>query len=213
MSTINPPAPHGHGHEEPALGSANADSVLAGHEPDNEFAVKPIMAIPIAVVATFVIAFSVAAGAFAYFNAPPPNDPFAQPEAVKRNAEGINEQLSRTMREGLFKNKPNVDQPRLEPLRRLEGDGMFYARPPLPTGNSPEIHVDAIKPDRVAALHTAGYADHDKKFAHIPIGEAMKAAVKEKMFPVQKNGSKATPTADKPSESSGGFGVQPPAPK
>ena len=202
-----------HGHEEPVLGAVNPEALRAGHEPDNTFAVKPIMGIPIAVVATFVIAFSVAAGAFAYFRTQE-KDPFAHPAAVEANAKGTNERLNQTQRGGLYVEQPAIPQPRLEPLKRLEKDGMFIARPALPNGNSPEIHPDEIKPDRVAELHTTGYADKDHKFAHIPIDEAMKIAAADKgMFPVQKNGSKATPSADKPSASSGGAGVQPAAPK
>ena len=202
-------APDDHG----GGGGVDPAAIAAGHELDSTFAVKPILAIPIAVVITFVIGFSVAAGCFVYFNPPVKKDPFAHPEAVAESIKGTNERLDRTAREGLFKTKPIVDQPRLEPLKRLEKDGMFIARPAMPTGNSPEIHPEEIKPDRVAALQTAGFTD-DHKFARIPIGDAMELAVADKaMFPVQKSTSKPTPSADKPSSSSGGAGVQPAAPK
>ena len=202
-----------HGHDmEPALGTTNPDAIRAGHEPD-AFAVKPIMSIPLAVVVTFVIAFSVAAGAFAYFNAPPPKDQFAHPDAVARSEEGTNERLARTERAGLEKNpKREVDQPRLEPLQMLEKDGMYFARPPLPRGNSPEIHVDDIKPDRVADLHTSGL-NADKKFAHIPIDEARKLVVERKLLPVNKNGSKPTPSSEQPTAANGGAGIEPKLPK
>ena len=203
-------APDDHG----GGGGVDPAAIAAGHELDSTFAVKPILAIPIAVVITFVIGFSVAAGCFVYFNPPVKKDPFAHPEAVAESIKGTNERLDRTAREGLFKTKPIVDQPRLEPLKRLEKDGMFIARPAMPTGNSPEIHPEEIKPDRVAALQVAGYADKDHKFARIPIADAMGLAVADKaMFPVQKTASKPTPSADKPSSSSGGAGVQPAAPK
>ena len=209
MSSTNAP----HGPEEPVLGNVNPDAVRAGHEPDNTFAVKPVMGIPIAVVATFVIGFSVAAAFFVYFNPTPTKEPFAHPEAVARSEKGTNDRLDRTERAGLRDNKAReVDQPRLEPLKRLEKDGMFIARPTMPTGNSPEIHPDEIKPDRVPALHTFGYAE-DKHYGRIPIDDAMKEAVAKKMFPVNKSGSKPTGSADKPSSSSGGAGVQPPGPK
>jgi hypothetical protein len=202
-----------HGHDEPVLGAVSPEALAAGHEPDNTFAVKPIMGIPIAVVVTFVIAFSVAAGAFAYFRTSG-NEPFAHPAAVDANAKGTNERLSQTQRGGLYVEQPPIAQPRLEPLKRLEKDGMFYARPPLADGNSPEIHPDDIKPDRVAELQTKGFTDKDHKFAKIPIGDAMRIAAGDKnMFPVQKNGSKATPSADKPSASNGGAGVVPAVPK
>ena len=209
MSTTD----HGHG-DELVLGAVNPDALKAGHEPDNTFAVKPIMAIPLAVVVTFVIAFTVAAGSFAYWNRTE-TDKFAHPDAVAKAARGHNDTLEATERAGLRNNpKREVDQPRLEPLKRLEKDGLYWARVAMPNGNSPELHPDEIKPDRVAALQSAGFTDKDHKFAKIPIGEAMRIAANDKaMFPVQKNGSKATPTADRPSSSSGGAGVQPALPK
>jgi hypothetical protein len=230
MSTTNPPTPGdpqpGAGRQWPAdaaHGSAPDDhgggggvdpaALRAGHEPD-AFYVKPILSIPLAVVVAFVIGFAVAAGAFAYFRAEARKpDPFAHPEEVARNAQSLNEQLLRTERAG-FSNNPvrEGDQPRLEPLRRREGDGLFYARTEMPTGNSPEIHPEDIRPDRVAALQRAGYVDHDKKFARIPIADAMKVAVGNKeLFPVQKSASKPVATADRPSASNGGQGVAPPA--
>ncbi|MFO0805049.1 MAG: hypothetical protein U0791_18240 [Gemmataceae bacterium] len=201
---------HGHG-DEPALGAVNPDALKAGHEPDNTFAVKPILGVPLAVVVTFVIAFTVAAGAFAYWSRTE-TDRYAHPEAVEAAKKGTNDRLAAIDRAGLHKNDlRQVDQPRLEPLKRLEADGMYHLRVPMPTGNSPEIHPEEIKPDRVADLQTAGYADKDHKFAKIPIRDAMRIAVADKaMFPVAKNGSKPTPTADKPSSSSGGAGVSPP---
>lgn len=208
MTTTN-----SHGHDmEPALGTTNPDAIRAGHEPD-AFAVKPIMSVPLAVVVTFVIAFSVAAGAFAYFNGAPPQDPYAHPDAVERSREGTNARWARTERAGLEKNpRREVDQPRLEPLQLLEKDGMYFSRPPLPKGNSPEIHVDDIKPDRVADLHTRGL-NESKQYAHIPIGEAMDLVIDKKLLPVNKNGSKPTPSAERPTAASGGAGVEPKLPK
>lgn len=209
MSTTD----HGHG-DEPALGAVNPDALKAGHEPDNNFAVKPILGVPLAVVVTFVIAFTVAAGCFAYFRKTA-TDPYAHPEAVAKNARPLNDRLSAIDRAGLAENKlREVDQPRLEPLKRMEADGLYWARVPMPSGNSPEIHPEEIRPDRVAELQTKGYTDKEHKFAKIPIGDAMRIAVADKtLFPVRKDGSKPTPTADKPSSSSGGAGVQPALPK
>ncbi|MDB5307765.1 MAG: hypothetical protein JWO38_1967 [Gemmataceae bacterium] len=234
MSTTNPSGPGGHQHpgagrQWPADaaygaggdnhgggGGVNPEAVKAGHEPD-AFAVKPIMGIPLAVVATFVIAILVAAGTFAYFtrdDALRPG-PFAHPDAVTRGEAPLNDQLERTERAGLRQNQQReVDQPRLEPLRRLESDGKFFARPPLPTGNSPEIHWEEIRPDRVPALQKAGYADAEKKYARIPITDAMRLAAGNKdLLPVQKNPSKPVGTDLRPSASNGGRGVQPPLPK
>jgi hypothetical protein len=213
MTTTN--GSSGHGHDEPALGAVNPEAIAAGHEPDNTFAVKPIMSIPLAVVVTFVIAFSVAAGAFTYFNRTT-SEPFAHPEAIAQNAKGTNARLDRIERAGLRENKlREFDQPRLEPLRRLEKDGMFYVRVPMPQGNSPEIHPEEIRPDRVSELNgKAAFADKDHKFAKLPIEDAIKLAAADKnMFPVAKGASKPVPTADRPSASSGGRGTVPALPK
>jgi len=222
MRTTKPGASGGH-HEEAPTG-ASPEAIKAGHEPD-AFAVKPIMSIPIAVVLTFVVAFAVAAGVFAYFmnQAARPN-PLAHPDGVARGSVPLTQRLERIDRAGSNANtKREVDQPRLEPLKRLaaggpatkgEDAGRFTTQLELPNGNSPQIHPEEIQPDRVAALKRAEYIGNDKKFARIPIADAMKIAVEGKgIFPVQAAPSAAVKTADKPSASSGGHGIVAPAPK
>lgn len=194
-------------------GGVNPESIRAGHEPD-VFAVKPILSVPLAVVVSFVIAFVVAAVAYKMLSGEE-RDPFTHPDAVAREQEPLNNRLARIERKGLDETNPRreMDQPRLEPLRRLEGNGLFYARPELPTGNSPEIHPEEISPDRVAALQRAGYTDGDKKTARIPIADAMKIAVAGKtLFPVQKVPSNPVSTADRPSTSNAGRSTPPAAP-
>jgi hypothetical protein len=195
-------------------GGVNPEAVRAGHEPD-AFAVKPIMGIPIAVVASFVIAFTVAGFVFAYFMGNVKDNPMAHQEAVDRGKAPLNERLERIERAGLEKDPlREVDQPRLEPLKRLEGDGLAYTRPELPTGNSPQIHPEEILPNRVPALQRAGYVGADKKFARIPIEAAMRLAVEqEDVLPVRKEQSKPVPSYEKPSAASAGRGVMPAAPK
>jgi hypothetical protein len=199
-------------------GGVNPEAIKAGHEPD-VFVVKPIMSIPIAVLIFFVSAFSVAAGVFFYFmhSANDPN-PLAHPEAIDRGNAKLNERLERIDRKGLATNsKREVDQPRLEPLKQLEADGnaqrMATTRPELPTGNSPQIHPEELSPDRVPALQHAGYVDAQKKYARIPIDDAMKIAVEgNTLFPVQKSPSKPLGTSTRPSTSNGGMGEMPPTP-
>ena len=173
MSTTNPPpggdqpgagpnwpadvrhgaAPDDHG----GGGGVDPAALRAGHEPD-VFAVKPVLSIPLAVLVSFVIAFAVATGTFFYFRgvAEKP-DPLADPLAVERSETPLNDRLLRTERAGLEKNPlREVDQPRLEPLRRAaRTTASTFSRPPLPTGNSPEIHWEDIRPDRVKAAQTA----------------------------------------------------------
>jgi hypothetical protein len=204
---LSAPDEHGGG------GGVNPEAVQAGHEPD-AFAVKPIMSIPLAVVVAFVIAFTVAGFVFAYFMGRVKDNPMAHQEAVDRGKAPLNERLSRIDRGGLDQDKDReVDQPRLEPLKRLEGDGQTYTRPELPTGNSPQIHPEEILPNRVTALQRAGYVGADKKFARIPIEDAMRLAVEQKdVLPARKEQSRPVPSYEKPSMASAGRGVMPTAP-
>jgi hypothetical protein len=196
----------------------NPDAVRAGHEPD-VFDVKPILGIPGAVVATFVVAFLVAASVYGYFAATKTNaDPMANPQAVARNEAPLDERLSRIDRQGLDKDKyREVDQPRLEPLRRLAGEGQSTTQPPLPTGNSPEIHPEDIRPDlrpeKVPGLFRSGWVGAGKKAARIPITDALKLAADKKVagtvLPVRKDPIKL-PTSDQlPSSANAGRGGQP----
>ena len=99
---------------------------------------------------SFVIAISVAVGGFWYLMSQDPNDPYAHPDAVARGDVPLNDRLSRTDRFGMRENDPlrEVDQPRLEPLKRWRLNGKTTTRPELPTGNSPQIHPEEIGPDR-----------------------------------------------------------------
>jgi hypothetical protein len=196
-------------------GGANPEAIRAGHEADL-FMVKPIMSIPLAVVIAFIVAFAVAAGVFVYvMNEGTRPDPFAHPEAVARGNEPLNERLARIDRAGREKNEQReVDQPRLEPLRRLEANGRYTTQPELPTGNSPYIHPESIMPDRVPGLQQAEYVGPEKKYARIPIGDAIRVAAGSKeMFPVQKTPSNPIGAAHRPSYSAAGRGMVPPAPK
>jgi hypothetical protein len=159
-------------------GGVSPAAIRAGHEPDS-FYVKPIFAIPLAVVVTFVIAFLVALGFFLYFM-DVPSDPRANPAAAKANDAPANERLARIDRKGSDGN-PNVkaDNPRLEPLRQLEGNGQTITRPPLPDGyNSPELHPEeinpALRPESVPALAKSGKQPDGT--VHIPITDAMTKA-------------------------------------
>jgi hypothetical protein len=197
-------------------GGVNPDAIRAGHEPD-AFYVKPILSIPAAVVITFIVAALVALGVYTYFMAVPA-DPMANPQAVARNREPLDERLARIERAGLEKNvQREVDQPRLEPLRRLANEGQVTTQPPLPTGNSPEIHPEDIRPDlrpdKVPGLFQAGWVGAGKKAARIPITDAMKLATDKKaganVLPVRKDPIRL-PTSDQlPSGSNAGRGGKP----
>src|SRR5262249_31752755 len=131
MSTGNPhdphtgPTPPGAGPQWPADarnlsapdehgggGGVNPEAGRAGHAPDT-FNIRPIFSIPVAVVVAFVVGTAVAVGAFYYLMAVV-KDPMANPQAAERNNAPLDDRLGR-----LGRGTPN-DQPRLEPLVRLE---------------------------------------------------------------------------------------------
>ncbi|HJZ56485.1 MAG TPA: hypothetical protein VKE74_16080 [Gemmataceae bacterium] len=193
-------------------GGVNPEAVQAGHEPD-AFYVAPILSIPLAVVITFVVAFTAATIAFLYLTAPR-TDPLAHPGAAKAADAGTNEQLARVERKGLDGN-PDIksDNARLEPLRQLEADGKTITRPPLAHGyNSPELHPEdvnpVLRPDKVPTLQTS-------EGGKLSIADAMAQATGEKrdaILPVRKDQVRPAPSDRRPSGANAGRGDVPPAP-
>ncbi len=228
MSTTNQPgagpnwpadAAHGGAPDDSGGGGGvNPEALKLGHEPD-AFQVKPILSIPFAVAVTFVVGFAVAAGVFAYVSAQAAKpEPFAHPEALARGNAPLNDRLARIELKGSNSVKSEVDAPRLETLRRLQGNDkekthQFTTQPELPTGNSPWVHPEDIQPSRVAALQRAGYTDNDKKFARIPIEDAMKLVIEKGLLPAHKGGARPQSSADRATEANAGRGGLPAAPK
>ena len=199
-------------------GGVNPEALKAGHEPDS-FYVKPIFAIPIAVVVTFLIAFAVTTAFFIYLMAVP-DDPRANPAAAKANDAPTNERIARIDRKGSDGN-PDVkaDNARLEPLRQLEGDGLTITRPPLADGyNSPELHPEeinpALRPDSVPALAKSGKQPDGT--VHLTIGDAMSKATgsrKAEVLPVRKDQVKPTTSDMKPTGANAGRAPAPAGPE
>ncbi|HEX4606931.1 MAG TPA: hypothetical protein VH092_01875 [Urbifossiella sp.] len=227
MSTTNQPgagpnwpADVGHGSapdDHGGGGGVNPEALKLGHEPD-VFAVKPILSIPFAVVVTFVVGFGVAAGVFAYMAAQVKPDPLAHPEGLARGNAPLNDRLARTDQTGASGVKAEVDAPRLETLRRLQTNDkekgvQFTSQPELPTGNSPWIHPEDIQPGRVAGLNRTEYADKEKKYARIPIDDAMKLIVEKGELRAHKGGARPQVSADRPTGANAGRGGMPAAPK
>lgn len=237
MSTGNPSDPHvgpgapGAGPQWPADagnlrrpddhgggGGVSPDAIRAGHEPD-AFNVKPIFSIPVAVFVTFAIATAVAIGAFVYLMRTT-KDPMANPQAAERNAQPLNERLGR-----LGRDTPS-EQPRLEPLVKLEDYNQTARQPPttqpstggVRAGNSPELHAEDLRPERIADPknpNAGDWTDKDRAFAGKIVDATRKAAadsgVRSALFPVRKDQVKPTDTSRAPSYSSGGRGTKPTA--
>jgi hypothetical protein len=154
------------------------------------------------------------------------------PQVERLNMDGgadrpINERLDR-ISSTQPKNLPDqpatvVPQPRLEYLKTTEskaGDDPPYYRSklPTPTGNSPELHPEDLRPDRYVArfgdpavgrpiLSEYGWADEGKKLARMPIDEAIKHVVRAKKLPVRKDPVQLERTSeDKARQSNAGRG-------
>jgi hypothetical protein len=190
-------------HNKPDVGNVNPEALRLGHEPD-EFSLGPVMSVPVVVVLFFAASFGVVSLLFYFVNpmkrlfAPPAVYPLAE----KLSEEPINERLAR-----INLDKGTVRQPRLEGLRRIEteeGDQPPFSRtftplPPGPdTGNSPEFHPEDLLPTsdyaRRLQLESFTWSDKAKEIARIPVTQAMKLVVSEKMLKVQDKPVDVSPT-------------------
>jgi len=143
------------------------------------------------------------------------NDPTANPQAVARNMQPLNEQLGRI--NSMPEAGREVDQPRLEPLRRLENNGQNITQAPLggvKAGNSPELHAEDLRPDRIAQPDNPNWTDGERKFA-AKLVETMKGLTggepAKGLFPVRKDPVKPPSTAGIPAYSNAGRGTMPAA--
>jgi hypothetical protein len=157
----SPPADNhgGSGPPDPA-------TIARGHEVDAYDAVS-VLSVPLMVILFFVLAFGTVTVIF-YFIAPSVTDPGAHPQAVERNSEDLNKRLDRIHRGG------EVDQPRLEPLKLRAGEARAITRPDLPTGNSPELHPEDLRPSptNTPELFRGGWADPGKTVGRLTIDDA-----------------------------------------
>lgn len=209
----------GHGHEE---------FVLAGpthnyeYEPD-QFAVKTILAVPVAVIITAFIAFGITWALFSNIFDPRIQDPPDNAVAAARNNAPQNDRFGR-----ISSTDPNaeVQQPRLEGLQKTE----VYARDgnkenaegrnlitsqmsttqPTKEGNSPRYHADDLRPDRVKPLNVNG-PDAASGTTKLPVDEAIKLLVEAKLLPAQEGACRLDIDAnwDRPKESNGGNAKMP----
>jgi len=184
MNTTNPgqpPDPSKLTHPEPGApaaddhggnGPPDASVIKRGYEADG-YDTKSVLSVPLLVIGFFVLAFGTVTIMFGYFRRSEP-EPTTSPQAADRNAAPLNERMARISR-----GSPDVDQPRLEPLKLREGASRSITRPETLTGNSPEYRPEDIRVSEknTPTLYSAGWVEKDK-FAHIPINAAMDLALK-----------------------------------
>ena len=223
---INPepkaPGGYGHGHNE-------SDVVLTGpthglaYEPD-QFAVKTILVVPAAVIATAFVAFVVTWIAFATIFDPRKNNPEATIRvAEERNGAPMNERFGR-----ISSTDPNaeVPQPRLEGLQQKQvyyKDGNpenkdpsnlitseYITTQPTARGNSPRIHAEDLLPGKVRELTTYGQ-NPETGVARMPVDKAIELAAGGGLLQAQPGARPLDlePAPDRPKESNGGHGRTP----
>jgi hypothetical protein len=125
-----------HGHDTPAIGGPTEETVKRGYEVDT-FDTKSVLSVPLLVILFFVLAFGTVTVLFGIYSKKAP-DRNTHPLAAERNKADLNTRLDRIRRGG------EVDQPRLEPLRRRKGSPEAITSSQEESGNSPELHPEDL---------------------------------------------------------------------
>jgi hypothetical protein len=181
---------------------ADPTSVRAGHEPD-QFGIKGVLYVPLAVVATLVVAYLLTTGIFFNINKRAPYAADPNPQLIERNKVTLNESFAR-----ISSSDPKAEskQPRLEGLRQTgdEQDPAYMrSKLPLAEGNSPEMrpedlraenYVDPLTKQKILVEY--GWADQGKRVARVPIGEAIKTLSAGKKLPTRKDAVRLNDTSD-----------------
>jgi hypothetical protein len=192
-----------------------------GYEPD-KFSVKPVLAVPIAVLLTGAAAFVITWVLFSKIFDPKINNPEPTFEAAaKRNAEPLNDRLGRI---SSTDPKAEFQQPRLEglmkterikpdPNRDYEVTAEFTPTQPTKEGNSPRLHSDDLRPERIKELNTTEPAPGG--VARVPIDQAIADLLKGNLLPAREGALPLdlVPHWDRPKESNGGSARLPEPPK
>ncbi|HEX3151876.1 MAG TPA: hypothetical protein VHR66_27640 [Gemmataceae bacterium] len=206
---------HGHGGEFVPTGPTHD----LAYEPDT-FAVKTILAVPVAVIITGVLAFVITSLIFSNIFAPSAYDvPPTVPAAAAENAAPLNDRLARMSSSDA--NAP-IQQPRLEAMNRKQEypggmwgsvRGEWITTQATKDGNSPHYHSDDLRTDRFPA--TATFAkDPATGLIRVPVDKAIAMAAD----PTNADWTKALPSSagairldadprfgwDRPKESNGG---------
>jgi hypothetical protein len=201
-----------HLHEE--IPGINKDSQKVGHEPD-EFGLRAIVYVPIAVTLVLVLTYVIVSGTFRYVIGR--GDTIAENKPFNDRAGRISSEIPKA----LDANAPAVPQPRLEGIREVDLSRNGKVDPPYlrsfrPTeqGNSPEIYPEFLRPENFVdpTTHTRSlieynWVDEGKKIVQIPIDDAISMLLDKKKLPVKAGaGPAAIGTLGKAKLSSGGRG-------
>jgi hypothetical protein len=171
----------GHGHGDDTSGYVNPEALQRGHEED-KVDVKSIIYVPLALVATFVLAYVVVSLVINNVRAPSTEKP-ANPMGAKRNEAPLNERFER-----IDSSNPNaqVKQPRLEGLQRVQSDDtpFWHSMSPTETGNSRWFHPEDMRITsdycKKLGLESFAWVDHKDKIIRIPVTDALKIALSMK---------------------------------
>jgi len=218
-------AASGMGADEHDSGPAGAapEAVKAGHEADR-FRVKPILFVPLLVTVVVVGAIVVISAIFFTMverqDKPGTPNTSMNPMAAAEANSSINERFAK-----ISSTDPNarVAQPRLEYLKLTDNSDPAYYRSKLPSDvaiNTYEIRPEDLRPEnfidptqRRKILIESSWTTADKKFASIPIAEAIKAVIAGRKLPTRKDAPKAVLVSDEKAKISNGGRGGPSMPK
>lgn len=202
---------------------ATPDAVKAGHEADR-FRVKPILYVPLLVSFTVIGAIAIISAIFFTMverqDKPSEPDMSRSPMAAADANMNMNDRFARI---SSTDPKAAVPQPRLEYLKMTDMKDPAYYRSKLPMDmptNTYEIRPEDLRPEnfidptlRRKILIESAWIGNDKKFASIPIAEAIKAVIAGKKLPTRKDATKAVLVSDDKAKLSNGGRGGPSMPK
>jgi hypothetical protein len=199
LSTTNNPQGAPAADDHGGIGPPAPEVIARGYEADT-YENSTVISVPLLVLLFFVLAFGTVTIIFSFIAYPKNGvNPNAHPGAAGRNKEPLNERLGRIHRGG------EVDQPRLEPLKKREGDARGMPRPETAEGNSPELHPEDLIPnkDRFPSLYAGG----DGRLGLDKTMSLSDEGLKQ-YFSVQKAGTKPPVSQHVPTASNAGRGAE-----
>jgi hypothetical protein len=179
-------------------GGPSAEVIARGYEEDG-YDPKSVISVPILVVGFFVLAFTSVTIIFAYFRHPPAN-PTANPQTVEDNSKPLKDRIA-----GMPRGRPEPQQI----LDEKGGNALSITRPPAREGNPPLFHPEDIRPSPTNTPTL--FRTVEGRGAHVPLPDAMAAALKDKKLPARANPTTPLTSSAAPSAANGGRG-KPPAP-